>query len=179
MFSDLHTCVLIMSSSASASSLFDLLPPEPMPIKTPQSSIAPSFGDFADVMADEETENKEGGKIVLYQNVSAYQMEDYGKELQKQGYQVLEQETQGNTTAYKLSNNTFTFTLFYDRSDQSLREVYPKGTAYAQSAFPGYIKVKLGEKFKIQDLGEFTFESMDFLEELVYYYYESKYYPRD
>ena len=172
--------LIMLSSSANASSLFDLLTPEPMPTKTPQSNIAPSFGDFANVMADEETENKEGGKIVLYQNVSASQMEDYGKELQKQGYQVLEQETRGNTTAYTLSNNTFTFTQFYDSSDQSLREVYPKGTAYAQSAFPGYIKVKLGEKFKIQDLGEFTFESMDFLEELVYYYYyKSRSYPHD
>lgn len=162
--------LIMLSSSANASSLFDLLPVEPTPSIAPQSSIAPSYGDFAGVMADEETEGRDGGTIVLYQNVRAQQMEEFGESLQKQGYQVLEQEMQGNTTAYKLSNSTFTFALFYDRADQSLRAVYPKGTAYAQSAFPGYTKVKLGETFAIKGLGNFTFNSIENMEKLSYYY---------
>ena len=152
--------LLMLSPSASASySLFNLLPSEPTPKPVPQSSVAPSYGDFAGVMVDDETVNNKGDTVVTYQNVSARQMEDFGAALKKESYSVVEQGEQGNTVAYKLSNDVFTFTLFYDKANQNLQVVYPKGTVFAQSVFPGYTKVKLGETFKIKGLGEFTFHS--------------------
>jgi len=152
--------LLMLSPSASASdSLFNLLPSEPTPKPASQSSVAPSYGDFAGVVVDDETVNNKGDTVVTYQNVSARQMEDFGAALKKESYSVVEQGEQGNTVAYKLSNDVFTFTLFYDKANQNLQVVYPKGTVFAQSVFPGYTKVKLGETFKIKGLGEFTFHS--------------------
>lgn len=157
--------LILLTSAACADSLFDFLPEDPTPSPAPQSSVAPSYGDFAGVMVDEETVNDNGDAVITYYNVSAQQMQDFGVALKQQGYVVEVEQEQDGVKAYQLSNNIFSFILFYNMAEQSLKTVYPKGTEYATSLFPGYTKVYLGDTFKIKGLGEFTFDSIEFMNE--------------
>lgn len=161
--------MMLFVHGASASSLFDLLPPEPTEVPALQETLAPSYGDFANVSEDEETKNEAGDTIVTYQNVSAQQVNDFGVELAKMGYEILNKESKDEMIAYQLSNSKFTFTVIYDQSASILRTIYPKGVSYAQSLFPGYTKVKPGETFKIKNLAEFTFNTVYLCKDLPSY----------
>lgn len=148
-------------SFASAESIFPTLssPPTAEPTSDPaiNAGPAPSYGMMANVAADEVSQNAQGGTMLTYLNVTADGFNSFGQYLGEKGYSVTGTETQGDQTAYAISDGQIDFTLFYDLSHETMILVYPQGTEYEQPAFPGYQKLNFGEEVVIPNLGKFTF----------------------
>jgi len=148
-------------SFASAESIFPTLssPPTAEPTSDPaiNAGPAPSYGMMANVAADEVSQNAQGGTMLTYLNVTADGFNSFGQYLGEKGYSVTGTETQGDQTAYAISDGQIDFTLFYDLSHETMILVYPQGTEYEQPAFPGYQKLNFGEEVVIPNLGKFIF----------------------
>ena len=163
----LMVLVLMLSlivCGASAESILPILTsaptsaPTPTPAPTPVS--APSYGMRANVAADEVTQNAQGGTVVTYRNVSADGFNSFGVYLVQRGFSVTGTETQGEQTAYALTNGQTDFVMFYQVTEQVMTLVYPQGTDYEQPLFPGYQPLSYGEEVFIPNLGKF--KSVDF-----------------
>ncbi len=150
----------LMVSSVYAESIFPMLTPAPTaePTPAPAAASTPSYGMMANVAADEVTQNAQGGTVVTYRNVSADNFNSFGAYLGQRGFSVAVTETQGEQTAYALSDGMTEFIMFYDVTQQTMIFVYPKGTEYEQPLFPGYLPLAYGEEVYIPNLGKFTFE---------------------
>lgn len=163
-YSRLMAFVLMLSlfiSGASAESILPILTPAPTaaPTPTPASTpaSAPSYGMMANVAADEVTQNAQGGTVVTYRNVSADGFNSFGVYLGQRGFSVAGTETQGDQTAYALTDGQTDFVMFYDVAQQTMTFVYPQGTEYEQPMFPGYLPLAYGEEVYIPKLGKFKF----------------------
>ncbi len=137
--------------------------------ETPSSSVkAPSYEAMAYAAADSVTKNEQGGTIVTYSNVDEQGYNDFGVYLGERGFFVAKQEKEGNLMAFTLSDGTVEFTLIYDQPNHIMYNIYPKGTAYEQWAYPGYKPIYLGEEIDIKGIGKFTFTKIH-LNEKTYY----------
>ena len=149
---------------ASAESIFPMLTPAPTAAPTPAPAPAPasvpSYGMMANVAADEVTQNAQGGTVVTYRNVSADGFNSFGVYLGQRGFSVAGTETQGEQTAYALTDGQTDFVMFYQVAEQVMTLVYPQGTKYEQPLFPGYQPLSYGEEVFIPNLGKF--KSIDF-----------------
>ena len=152
----------LMVGGASAESIFPMLTPAPTaeaaPAPAPAAASAPSYGMMANVAADEVTQNAQGGTVVTYRNVSADGFNSFGAYLGQRSFSVVSTETQGEQTAYALTDGLTEFVMFYDVAQQTMVFVYPQGTEYEQPMFPGYQPLAYGEEVYIPNLGKFTFE---------------------
>lgn len=162
-YSRLMAFVLMLSlfiSGASAESILPILTPAPTaaPTPAPAPAPAPSYGMMANVAADEVTQNAQGGTVVTYRNVSADGFNSFGVYLGQRGFSVAGTETQGDQTAYALTDGQTDFVMFYHVVDQVMTLVYPQGMEYEQPQFPGYLPLAYGEEIYIPKLGKFTFD---------------------
>ena len=160
------TALLIMLalliSSAAAESIFPVMTPAPTaaptPAAAPAPASAPSYGMMANVAADEVTQNAQGGTVVIYRNVSADGFNSFGVYLGQRGFSVAHTETQGEQSAYALTDGRTEFVMSYDVAQLTMTFAYPQGTEYEQPRFPGYLPLAYGEEIYIPNLGKFTFD---------------------
>ncbi len=162
-----------LSTSAYATSIFDLLPDEGT---SSVVALAPSYGNMSGTEPDAETKNIQNDTIVTYKDVSAKDVNRFGQYLGQRNYAVIEQQTQGSQYGYRISDGNITFSMVYDNSDHSLNLIYPEGTEWEPIAFPGYKRIYLGETVNIDGLGEFTFNSFSMSEAVTNIYDRSYHY---
>ncbi len=158
---------LMLSSSASATSIFDLLPNEP---SSTNDSAAPSYGNICGEEPVSTTPNAQNDTIVTYENVSVEDVDRFGTYLDQRDYTVTEKQVQGNQYGYRISNGNITFSMVYDNSNHTMNLIYPEGIEYEPIMFPGYKRLLLGETVRIEGLGEFTFNSFSMPEKITNVY---------
>ena len=164
---------LMLSSSASATSIFDLLPNEP---SSTNDSAAPSYGNICGEEPVSTTPNAQNDTIVTYENVSVEDVDRFGTYLDQRDYTVTEKQVQGNQYGYRISNGNITFSMVYDNSNHTMNLIYPEGIEYEPIMFPGYKRLLLGETVRIEGLGEFTFKSFSMSEKITNVYGRSYHY---
>lgn len=164
---------LMLSASAAASSIFDLLPDNPA---SADSHVAPSYGNICGEDPVSSVPNAQNDTLVEYDNVSVEDVDRFGTYLGRRDYTVIDQQVQGNQYGYRISNGTITFSMIYNAADQIMYVIYPQGIEYEPVAFPGYKRLELGDTVRIDNLGEFTFKSFSMSEKITNVYGRSYHY---
>ena len=150
----LTVALVLTVSCGMAESIFAPLPEE----KTPAAQLtAPSYGKLANVEPDSVEENAEGGRIVTYNNVDTAGYNQFGVYLGSLGFSVADQEQRDNQIAYAVTNGQVSFVMIYDQAARTMQTIYPKGTDYEVSLFPGYTQVKPNDEITVSGLGSFVF----------------------
>ena len=124
------------------------------------SLTAPSYGAMANVAEDQVEQNAEGGTIVTYRGVDASGYNSFGVYLGGLGFAVASQEKREGQIAYALTDGQVEFVMIYDQLNQVMTLIYPKGTDYEQSAFPGFSSADVGKEIMIPGLGKLVFHNM-------------------
>ncbi len=154
-FAALILALVLALAGSSAESIFPTIPEE----GTEESILtAPSYGKMADAAPERVEQNAEGGTIVTYAGVDASGYNSFGVYLGGLGYSVTGQEEQGDRTAYAVSDGRVSFVMIYDRAARTMQLVYPKGTEYDESLFPGYTRIEPGKEITVPELGVFVFK---------------------
>ncbi|MBR3016784.1 MAG: hypothetical protein IKH57_06885 [Clostridia bacterium] len=157
MLVSLTLALMLVVSCCLAESIF--APLEETPTTAP-SLTAPSYGTLANVAEDQVEQNAEGGTIVTYRGVDASGYNSFGTYLGGLGYSVASQEKREGQIAYALTDGQVEFVMIYDQLNQIMTLIYPKGTDYEQSAFPGFSSTDVGNEIIIPGLGKFVFQNM-------------------
>ena len=157
MLISLTLALMLVVSGCLAESIF--APLEVIPTTAP-SLTAPSYGAMANVAEDQVEQNAEGGTIVTYRSVDASGYNSFGTYLGDIGFSVASQEKREGQIAYALTDGQVEFVMIYDQLNQVMTLIYPKGTEYEQSAFPGFSSADVGKEIVIPGLGKFVFHNM-------------------
>ena len=137
-----------------AESAFELLPEDNTETVRLQ---APSYGAMANVEPERVEQSADGGTIVTYSGVDAAGFNRFGVYLGERGFAATGQEKEENRLAYSLSDGQASFVMIYDMEARTMQLVYPEGTDYEVSLFPGYTRIDFNEEINIPGLGKFTF----------------------
>ena len=156
-FFALMLALLLSASTCLAESIFPQLEEETVPAAV---LIAPSYGAMANVAEDRVEQSAVGGTIVTYFNVSAAGYNRFGAYLGGKAYAVTNQDQQEGRIAYAVSNGQVSFVMIYSQAEHTMQLIYPQGTAYEKSAFPGYIRAEAGQEISIDGLGTFVFTEL-------------------
>ncbi len=158
IFSLIIAFLLTLTPSAVlAESIFPSLEEEPA---SAPALIAPSWGAMANAAEDLVEQGADGGTIVTYRSVDAAGFNRFGVYLGGRGFSVTGQDQQEDRLAYAVSDGQVSFVLIYSQAAQTLQLIYPKGTAYEKSAFPGYLPAEAGEEITVDGLGRFVFTDL-------------------
>lgn len=153
----LTLALMLAVSGCLAESIFD--PIEDTTVAAP-SLTAPSYGAMANVAEDQVEQSAEGGTIVTYRGVDASGYNSFGTWLGGLGFSVASKEKREGQIAYALTDGQVEFVMIYDQLNQIMTLIYPKGTDYEQSAFPGFSSTDVGNEIIIPGLGKFVFQNM-------------------
>ena len=137
-----------------AESVFELLPEENTETVRLQ---APSYGAMANAEPERVEQSADGGTIVTYSGVDAAGFNRFGVYLGERGFAATGQEKEEHRLAYSLSDGQVSFVMIYDMEAKTMQLVYPEGTDYEVSLFPGYTQIAFNEEISIPGLGRFTF----------------------
>ena len=155
LFALILALILTLSASAAqAESIFNI--PEDEETELP-SLRAPSYGAMANVAEDRVEPSADGGTIVTYLGVSASEANEFGVYLGRLGFSVTKQEQEEGRLGYAVSDGLVSFTMIYNQAEKSMQLIYPKGTDYEVSLFPGYTRINAGQELTIPGLGRITF----------------------
>ena len=153
----LAALILVLLTAVSGSLAESIFAPIPEEETQEIQLTAPSYGKMANAAPDLVEQNTEGGTIVTYNHVDASGYNDFGAYLGGRGFTVTGQEEQGSRIAYALSDGRVSFVMIYDRESRTMQLVYPKGTGYEESLFPGYTRIEPGREITVPGLGVFVF----------------------
>ncbi len=146
---------LVLSVTGSlAESAFELLPEETTEAVRLQ---APSYGAMANAEPERVEQSADGGTIVTYSGVDAAGFNRFGVYLGERGFSATGQEKEEHRLAYSLSDGQVSFVMIYDMEAKTMQLVYPEGTDYEVSLFPGYTRIAFNEEINIPGLGKLTF----------------------
>ena len=137
-----------------AESVFELLPEENTETVRLQ---APSYGAMANIEPERVEQSADGGTIVTYSGVDASGFNRFGVYLGERSFSATGQEKEEHRLAYSLSDGQVSFVMIYDMEAKTMQLVYPEGTDYEVSLFPGYTQIAFNEEISIPGLGKFTF----------------------
>ena len=166
----LLSCILLFST-ASASSLFPSL--EPQPEETTEK--APSYGVWADVQPNYVDPNSEvETSVQVYTGIAfmyAVSQENYfayGNYLGEQGYELSDSYQYSNSAysllqALHLTKADITYYIIYVPETERLIEIYPYGVEYERiDPLKDYIEVQKNASFKLGGNAKLTVKSMDY-----------------
>lgn len=166
----LLSCILLFST-ASASSLFPSL--EPQPEETTEK--APSYGVWADVQPTYVNPNYEvNTDVQVYTGIAfmyAVSQENYfayGNYLGEQGYELSDSYQYSNSAysllqALHLTKADITYYILYAPEAERLMEIYPYGVEYERiDPLKGYTEVKKGESFTVANRAKVCIQSYSY-----------------